>query len=100
MGMGGIGLASFLEWSFLSEGAWFLKQRHIGTFGDLDADGIVLPGHQVISFECSPKLVGLNAHNGISCLVEVFASAENLSGHGIALYFVGSPGQHGFHNER
>jgi hypothetical protein len=61
---------------------------------------VVLPGHQVIPFEGPPKLVGLNAHNGIGGLVEVLAPAEHLGGHGIALYFVGPPGQRGFHNER
>jgi hypothetical protein len=61
--------------------------------------GIVLPGHQVIPFEGPSKLVGLNAYNRIGRLVEFLAPAEHLGGHGIALYFVGPPGQRGFHNE-
>jgi hypothetical protein len=80
--------------------ATFRETAAHSAFGDLDADGIVLPGHQVISFEGSPKLVGLNAHNGIGGLVEVLAPAEHLGGDGIALYFVGPSGQRGFHNER
>ena len=55
--------------------------------------GIVLSGHQIIPFQGSSKLVGLNAYNRIGRLVEFLTPAENLGGHGIALYFVGPPGQ-------
>ena len=92
--------SAFLKWLFAAGVVLLLKNRNISAFGDVDADGIVLSGHQVISFEGASKLVGLNAHDGIGGLVEVFAPAEDLGGDGIAFYFVGSPGQRGFHNER
>jgi hypothetical protein len=99
MGTGAIGLSSCLNGCALFR--WRLPETaaHKCLWGSR-CGWVVLPGHQVISFEGPPKLVGLNAHNGIGGLVEVLAPAEHLGGHGIALYFVGPSGQRGFHNER
>ena len=96
---GGFSLSAFLKWLFAAGVVLLLKNRNISAFGDVDADGIVLSGHQVIAFEGPPKLVGLNAHDGVGGLVEILAPAEHLCGHGVALYLVGPSGQRGFHNE-
>ena len=55
--------------------------------------GVVFPGHQVVAFKGPPKLVGLNAHDGIGGLVEILPPPEHLRGDGVALDPVRLPGQ-------
>mgnify|MGYP006302978209 CR=1 FL=1 len=70
-----------------------LECRDVGTLGDVDADGIVLSCHQVIAFNGSPKLVGLDADDWNGRLVEIFPPAEHFGRDRVTLDFTRSTGQ-------
>ena len=66
----------------------FTESRHIGALGDVDAHRVLLACDQIIALQGPAEFVGLNADNGICCLVKVLFPAEYLGGHGVAFYFV------------
>ena len=69
------------------------EHRHIGVFGDVNANGTVFTGVKVISFQRPPQYVGLYAYDGIDIGVIVRPAAEHLGRHGVILDFKTFAGQ-------
>src|SRR5690606_40419256 len=74
------------------------ENGRVPAFGDVDSDGIVLAGDEIIAFERASQPAGLDAHDRIVLGVEIRVAAEDLyrNGEGLDAF---RPAGHGFFDD-
>ena len=99
-GAGGCSTAAAGSCRGTGESGWVfphLADGRVSALGNLDPDGIVASGGQIIMLERAPQSPGFEAHHGIGLRIEAVVAIEDLGRDRIALQPVGAAGQHLLH---